>query len=344
MQNQHIDVIEFGGAERLKLLTDDQLPEPAAGELRIRVLVTSAVFTDIMIRKGMYPDVKEKPPFTLGYDLIGVVDKLGPDTGDFALGDMVADLTTIGAYSQYICLPEHRLTKVPHNVSPVDALGMVLSAVTAFQMLHRVAKAQTGQSILVHGAGGAVGTMMLQLAKLAGITAFGTDRVSKHELIQSLGGTPIDSDAAELEALMREATGGGVDVVFDPLGGASLSRSLHILRPGGTLVAYGFLETVMGHGGSIPMDFVKLKLWDWMPNGHATAFYSIGKMRRQHPEWFKGDLAILLNLLAKGEIKSVVAQTMPFTDARRAHEMIERGEAKGKIVLLVGNSSAVAAR
>ena len=336
MQNQHIDVTEFGGPETLKLVTDDQLPEPATGELRIRVLVTSAAFTDTMIRKGMYPDVKEKPPFTLGYDLVGIVDKLGPGAGQFALGDCVADLTTIGAYSQYICLPEHRLTKVPDKVSPVDALGMVLSAVTSYQMLHRVAKVQAGQRILVHGAGGAVGTMMLQLAKLAGLTAFGTDRAPKHELIQSLGGTPIDSDAAELETLMRDATGDGVDVVFDPLGGASLSRSLHILRPGGMLVAYGFQEAVMGHGGNIPLDFVKLKLWDWMPNGHATAFYSIGAMRRQHPEWFKEDLAVLFDLLAKGEIKPVVAQAMPFTEARKAHEMIERGEAKGKIVLLVG--------
>ena len=84
------------------------------------------------------------------------------------------------------------------------------------------------------------------------------------------------------------------------------------------------------------MDFVKLRLWGWMPNGHATAFYSIGAMRRQHAEWFKEDLAILFDLLAKDEIKPVVAHTMPFTEARQAHEMIERGEAKGKIVLLVG--------
>ena len=140
MQNQHIDVTKFGGPETLDLVTDNQLPEPATGELRIRVLATSAAFTDTMIRKGLYPDVKEKPPFTLGYDLVGVVDKLGPTTGQFALGDRVADLTTIGAYSQYICLPEHRLTKVPDKVSPFDALGMVLSAVTPYQMLHRVAE------------------------------------------------------------------------------------------------------------------------------------------------------------------------------------------------------------
>ena len=158
--------------------------------MRIRVLVTSAAFTDVMIRKGMYPDVKEKPPFTPGYDLVGVVDAVGAGATRFRPGDRVADLTTIGAYAEYVCLPEERLTPVPEGVSEVDALGMILSAVTPWQMLSRVAKAKAGQSLLIHGAGGAVGTAMLQLARDAGIAAFGTDVAAKHDLIRSLGATP----------------------------------------------------------------------------------------------------------------------------------------------------------
>ena len=122
---------------------------------------------------------------------------------------------------------------MPEGVSDVDALGMILSAVTPWQMLPRVAKMQAGQSLLIHGAGGAVGTAMLQLARDAGIAASGTDVAAKHDLIRSLGATPIDANAAE--AALIEATGGGVDVVFDPLGGESLSRSLHVLKPGGCL-------------------------------------------------------------------------------------------------------------
>ncbi len=260
----------FGGAENLELETVADLPEPREGEVRARVLVTSAAFTDVMIRKGMYPDVKDKPPFTPGYDMVGIVDATGPQTVRFKPGDRVADLTTIGAYAEYLCMAEDRLTRVPDGVSEVDALGMILSAVTPYQMLTRVAKMRAGQSLLIHGAGGAVGTAMLQLARDAGITAFGTDVATKHDLIRSLGATPIDADAPE--AALIEATGGGVDIVFDPLGGESLSRSLHALKPGGMLVAFGFQNEVLGRGGSIPMDFVKLTLWDWLPNGHATAF------------------------------------------------------------------------
>ena len=284
-------ITAFGGPENLELETVADLPEPREGEVRVRVLVTSATFTDVMIRKGMYPDVKDRPPFTPGYDMVGLVDAAGPGATRFRPGDRVADLTTIGACAQYMLLPEDRLTPVPEGVSDVDALGMILSAVTPYQMLTRVAKMKAGQSLLIHGAGGAVGTAMLQLARDAGIVAFGSDVASKHELIRSLGATPLDADAPE--AKMRAVVGDGVDAAFDPLGGESLSRSLHALKPGGMLVAFGFQKEVLGRGGSIPLDFVKLKLWDWLPNGHATAFYSIGAMRRKHPEWSREDLAKL---------------------------------------------------
>jgi NADPH:quinone reductase-like Zn-dependent oxidoreductase len=330
---RRIVLTDFGGPDRLEMQTVETVPEPQGSEVRVRVLVTSAAFTDVMIRKGLYPGVKEKPPFAPGYDLVGVVDTKGPDSTRFRSGDRVADLTTVGAYSEYICLPEERLTAVPKSVSDVDALGMILSAVTPYQMLHRVAKAQAGQSLLIHGAGGAVGTAMLQLARDAGIAAFGTDVAAKHDLIRSLGAVPIDADASE--GTLQAAVGGGVDVAFDPLGGESLSRSLHTLKPGGMLIAFGFQNEVLGRGGSIPLDFVKQKVWDWLPNGHATAFYSIGAMRRRHPDWFREDLETLLTMLEEGRIAPVVAEILPLDEVRRAHERLEAGDPAGKLVLRV---------
>lgn len=333
MPYTRIRLKSFGGPEQLELESVAELPEPRKGEVRVRVLVTSAAFTDVMIRKGMYPDVKDKPPFTPGYDLVGIVDKVGPGASRLRPGDRVADLTTIGAYAEYLCLPEDRLTPVPDGVSDVDALGMILSAVTPYQMLTRVTKMRAGQRLLIHGAGGAVGTAMLQLARDAAIAAFGTDVAAKHDLIRRLGATPLDADASE--ATLLQATGGGVDVVFDPLGGDSLARSLHALKPGGMLVAFGFQNEVLGRGGSIPLDFVKLTLWDWLPNGHATAFYSIGAMRRKHPEWFREDLTRLFEMLAEGRIVPVVAEVLPLPEVRRTHERLEAGEVAGKLVLRV---------
>lgn len=335
MSFSQVILTDFGGPDVLELRSVEQLPDPGQGEVRVQVLVTSVAFTDIMIRKGMYPDVKEKPPFVLGYDLVGLVDALGPGVEDWTVGDRVADLTTIGAYSEYLCLPADRLTPVPEGVSDEDALAMILSAVTPYQMLHRVAKAQVGQTLLIHGAGGAVGTSMLQLARNAGLSAFGTDISTKHQLIRGYGATPIDADALDPEGAIHAAVGDGVDFVFDPLGGESLARSLHALKPGGMLIAFGFQNEVLGRGGSIPLDFVKLKLWDWLPNGHATAFYSIGAMRRKHPDWFREDLSALFAMLAERRIDPAVAEVVALSDVHRAHERVEAGEVQGKLVMRV---------
>jgi NADPH:quinone reductase-like Zn-dependent oxidoreductase len=107
------------------------------------------------------------------------------------------------------------------------------------------------------------------------------------------------------------------------------------LKPGGMLVAFGFQNEVLGRDRSIPMDFVKLKPWDWLPNGHATAFYSIGAMRRKHPERFRADLARLFEMLAEGRMTPVVADVLPLSEARQAHGRVEAGDVAGKLVLRV---------
>ncbi|MEO0538951.1 MAG: medium chain dehydrogenase/reductase family protein [Cyanobacteria bacterium P01_A01_bin.123] len=337
MSYTRIAITKFGGPEVLQLIEEATLPEPEVGAVRVKVLATSAAFTDVMIRKGKYPGVKAKPPFSLGYDMIGVVDKLGQGSIRFKVGQRVADLTVIGSYSEYICLPETHLTPVPDELDPAEAVSLILSYMTSYQMLHRVAKVKPGQRILIHGAGGAVGTAMLQLGKLLGLEMFGTDAQAKHQLISSLGATPIDYRREDFVEHLRLLTGRGVDAVFDPLGGDSLQRSFRLLKSGGILVAYGFQNAVLGKGGSIPLDFLRLKLWDSLPNRRSTTFYSIGAWRQQHPDWFSEDLTQLFNLLAQGKIKPVIAARMPLAEVRRAHELIEQGGVRGKIVLMVPN-------
>ncbi len=333
MGYKRIIITDFGGPEVLKMIEEPVLPEPKRGEIRVKVLVSGAAFTDVMIRKGMYPDVKEKPPFSPGYDMVGVVDKLGEGTTRFKVGQTVADLTIIGSYSEYICLPEDRLTLVPEGLDPAEAVSLILSYVTAYQMLNRVAKVKKGQSILLHGAGGAVGTATLQLGRLLDLKIYGTASKAKHELISKLGATAIDYKNENWGERIRTLTGDGVDGVFDPIGGENLKKSFSVLRKGGILVAYGFYNAVMGKGGSIPLDFIRLKLWNLLPNGRSTVFYSIGAMRQKHPHWFSEDLTHLFHLLAQGKIKPVIAARMPLAEVRRAHELIETAGVQGKIVL-----------
>jgi len=333
MQYKRVVITEFGGPQVLQVVEEDALPEPGAGEVRIKVLATSAAFTDTMIRKGEYPDVKEKPPFTPGYDMVGEVDALGPGATRFKVGQQVADLTQIGSYTQYRCLPEERLVPVPQGLDPAQAVSLVLTYVTAYQMLHHAAGVQRSQRILVHGAGGAVGTALLQLGKLAGLQVYGTASKTKHNLVAGLGATPIDYRTEDFTERFQ-AAGQGLDAVFDPIGGENFKRSFGVLKPGGTLVAYGFYNAATGRGGNVPLSYLRVLLWNLWPNGRSTTFYSITDWRKKDPGRFARDLETLFEMLAQGQIEPVIAQRLPLEEAAAAHELIDRAAVEGKIVLL----------
>jgi NADPH:quinone reductase-like Zn-dependent oxidoreductase len=164
---------------------------------------------------------------------------------------------------------------------------------------------------------------------------YGAASRSKHELVASLGATPIDYKNEDFVEHILNTTGDGVDAVFDLIGGDHFKRSFNTLRPGGTLIAYGFYNAAMGKGGSVSLDFLRLQLWNILPNGRSTTFYSIGPWREKHPDWFDEDLTELFNLLAQGRIKPVIGERLPLVEAARAHELIERAAMPGKMVLLV---------
>lgn len=335
MSYKRVIITEFGGPDVLKIVEETAPPEPTSGEVRVRVMATSACFTDTMVRKGIYYDLKKKPPFSPGYDLVGTVDKLGVGVTKLKVGQVVADLTVSGAYSEYICRPESSLVPVPSGLDPAEAVSLVLSYVTAYQMLHRSAKVQQGQSILVHAAGGAVGTALLQLGKLLDLDMYGTASKSKHDLVARLGAIPIDYETEDFLTRIKGLTNDGVDAAFDAIGGDNSKRSFKSLKRGGTLVAFGFYNNAMGKGGNVPIEFMQLKLWGILPNGRSTTFYSIGALRKKHPDWFHADLTYLFNLLAESKIKPVIAERMRLDEATHAHELIEQAAVQGRIVLIV---------
>lgn len=335
MSYKRLEIIKFGGPEVLRIVEENALPEPGKNEVRVKVLVTGAAFTDIMIRQGKYPEVKQKPPFTIGYDMVGVVDKIGEGVEQFKSGQMVADLMVIGACSEYVCVSADRLTLVPDELDVGEAVSLVLSYVAAYQMLNRIAKVKFGQRILIHGAGGAVGTAIIQLGMLKNLEMYGTASKSKHELVSSLGAVPIDYKNEDFVDRIGTVAKEGIDAVFDPIGGDNLKRSFSILGRNGKLISYGFYNSVLGKGGSIPLDFLRLKLWDVVPNHRSASFYSIGATRKKHPRWFAEDLSILFDLLKEGRVSPIIDRRMPMGEAAKAYELIEKAKVNGKIILEV---------
>jgi NADPH2:quinone reductase len=336
MKYKHIIIPRFGGPENLSLLEDD-LPEPRANEVRVRVLAAGVSAADISVREGVHPEsMSRRPPFTLGWDVVGVVDKLGDKVSTWQTGQLVAALPIVGGYAEYIILPSDELVPVPSGVDHAEAVSLVLNYTTAYQMLHRCAEIKSGETILIYGAAGGVGTALLQLGKLANLKKmYGTASYEKHELVSSLGGIPIDYKSVDLFQEIMKLTSHddegerGVDVVFDGFGTKSLKSSYELLRSGGRLVAYG--------GSFSPIDignYMMMFTSNLLPNKRKFILYSIQMLKRLKPEWFQEDLILLLNLLKEGKIKPIVAARMHLNQAADAQELLANGSVKGKIVLI----------
>jgi NADPH2:quinone reductase len=334
MSYKKVVITKFGGPEVLKVVDENPLPAPQKGEVRIKVLATSACFTDTMVRKGIYFGVKQKPPFAPGYDVVGLVDELGEGVVNLRKGQRVAELTVIGAYSEYLCLPAVNCVPVPDGVDSSEAVSLVLGYVTAYQMLHRVAKIKRGNRILVHGASGAVGTALLQLGALQGLEMYGTVSEAYRDLVASLGAIPIDYQKENFVERVQNLTPKGVDAVFDAIGGSNFKRSFQCLRKGGIVVAYGSYNSAIGKDDSGMQSYTDLLIRGALTIGKSASIYIIASFKEKHPDWFRDDLTELFNLLKQGKIKPVISKKLSLLEAAEAHRILEARGVKGKIVLV----------
>jgi len=320
-------------------LVEGDLPSPRPGEVRLKMLAAGVSYPDVMMRQGIHPEAR-RPPFTPGWDVVGTVDALGDGARDVPAGATVAAMPIVGGYAEYLCLPAAELVRVPSSLDPAEAVCLVLNYVTAYQMLHRSARAKPGETALIHGAAGGVGTALLQLARLHGVRTYGTASAGKLETVESLGGHAIDYKRADFLKEVRRSPGGGVDIVFDGIGGWNLLRSWRALTGGGRLVAYGFSSSFAGGkrnirrllstaAGCAAADALSLLSWR-----KRLSVYSIQMLKRQRPDWFRRDLTALFDLLARGELKPVIDRRLPLEQAALAHELLGKGDTVGKIVLV----------
>jgi len=349
MKQTRVVVTHYGGPEALQVIEED-CPEPRRGDVRVRVLAAGVALPDVMAREGVHPETP-MVPFTPGWDLVGVVDRLGEGVARFNLGQTVAAMPIHGAYAEFICLPQRELVPVPSGLDAAEAVSLVLNYITAFQMIHRSAKIKSGQRVLIHGASGGVGTALLQLGRLAGLEMYGTCSLRGAAVVSDLGGIPIDYQHQEFVKEIYRLTSDGVDAVFDPIGGAHLWRSRQALRPGGRVVGYGLIRSLRGEGlaSSRPgrrqrfrgtAIFALSIAGSWLlPGRKRVVPYSIQTLKRLRPALFRQDLTDLFVLLQQRKIKPLIAQRLPLAQARQAHELLGKGGVIGKIVLVCNRSA-----
>ena len=332
MRNRRVVIARTGGPEALELVEDD-LPDPGPGEVQVRVLASGVAFGDVMKRRGLVPGMPHHP-YTPGYDLVGVVEKVGARAGRWREGDRVAAFVVNGANAERANVDADLPVAVPEGPGDAEAVCTVLNYVTAWQMLHRVAGVRRGERALVHGAAGGVGQALLDLARLEGVATFGTASRGKHDLLRRFGATPIDYRSEDFVDRVRALSPGGVDAAFDPVGGRHLLRSARAVRRRGTLVCYGASAALAGGRSEVLLTLLLFGLAKLRPLGPKARFYGISTSAGSTRETIRADLAKLLALLADGRLEPVVGARLPLAEAARAHELLENARVTGKVVLV----------
>ncbi|MGC9497251.1 medium chain dehydrogenase/reductase family protein [Streptomyces sp. WG7] len=309
------------------------------GQVVLAMEAAGISFAEQQMRRGKYFD---QPPFPFvpGYDLVGRAVDVGEGVPGELLGRRFAVLTKTGAWAGHVTVDAGDLSAVPESVDSAEAETFVVNGITAWQMLHRIAKIRHGQTVLVHGANGGVGSTLVQLARIAGARVVGTASAKHHDAVRALGAVPVDYRAPDLEGRLRGHAPRGYDAVFDHVGGEGIVASYRLLAAKGTLVAYGTASTRDVQGSSkapVLKLFARLMVWNALPNGKSAHFYNIWAGRRRLGTFrakLHADLGHVFALLAEGELVPQVAARLPLTEVGEAVRLAESGTVVGKVVLV----------
>jgi NADPH:quinone reductase-like Zn-dependent oxidoreductase len=316
-----------------------RVPEPGAGQIVIAMEATGVSFAEQQMRRGRYYD---QPPFPFvpGYDVVGRVYAVGAGVDPGRLGRRVAVLTKVGGWASHVLVDARDAVGVPEGLTAEQAETVVVNGITAWQMLHRKARVKAGQTILVHGASGGVGSVLVQLALAARVTVIGTASARNHDALRAAGVIPVDYRTGNVPEQVRELAPRGVDAVFDHVGGRSVIDSWHLLAPGGTLISYGVASNRDDSGWKqwpVLKIVARTSLWNLLPNGRRASFFNVWAGKRLHGDRFRADLRAdlgeLFTALGRGDITAPIAARLPLARAAEAMRLAESGTVAGKIIL-----------
>ncbi|MFK0018634.1 medium chain dehydrogenase/reductase family protein [Streptomyces sp. NPDC090798] len=335
-----VEVVLPGKVEPEELeIRHGAVPAAGPGQVVIRMEATGVSFAEQQMRRGRYYD-QPAFPFVPGYDLVGTILTTGEGVEPGLAGTRVAALVKVGGWASHVLVDAADVVPVPDGIGAAEAETMVVNGITAWQMLHRKARIRAGQTILVHGANGGVGSVLVQLAQAADVKVIGTASARHHDGLRERGVIPVDYRTEDVAARVRELAPGGVDAVFDHVGGRSAVDSWHLLAPGGTLVSYGSAST-RDDEGSKQWPVLKLLgrvwLWNTLPNRRRAYFFNVWAGRALAKDRFRArlraDLTEVFEALQRGDVTAQIAAQLPLTRVADALRLAESGTVAGKVVL-----------
>jgi len=320
-----IHVTKYGGADVLQYL-DLPDPVPGAQQVLIKVKGASVNFADIKARSGKY-HLGKQPPFIPGIDVAGIVIGVGKEVKKIKTGDRVIAFPAAGSYAEKTVANENLTFVIPESVSFKSAAACPIVAGTVTHMLSQIARITENKNLLVHAAGGGVGSTAVQIAK-----AFGVQKIIgsigspwKEKLVKEAGADAVINYATPdyAKEIGRLTDGKGVDVILNPIGGSTIEEDLHCLAPFGRLILFGRLSDEDTH---IPIE-------ELFTANKSVIGFSFGHCRKFKPELARKTMNKVIELLKSSRIEVTVAKCFPLQQASEAHDFIESRKAIGKVVL-----------
>ena len=338
-------VVTRHGPPEVLQVHDAPDPIPGPGEVRIAVRAAGVNFSDILARVGLYPGAP-KPPCVVGYEVAGVIDAAGPGTSRRRVGDRVMAFTDFGGYADSVVVPEALTCPAAARRRVVEAAAVPVTYLAAVVALYRLANLSAGETVLIHGAAGGVGTAAVQLARLRQATVIGTASPHKHEAVRALGADHmIDYRDGGVAARVRALTNNrGVDVVLDPLGGRSLGDSYRLLAPLGRLIFFGASDAIPGTRRRlwrVARTFLQMPTFrplSLLHDNRSVHGLHVGRLFGEVPR-----LTPLMELICReidaGRLQPVVDRTFPLERAADAHHFMHARANIGKIVLSLSGAT-----
>jgi NADPH:quinone reductase-like Zn-dependent oxidoreductase len=314
-------------------------PEAGEGQVRVRVRAAGINFADLMARVGLYSDAP-KIPCVVGYEVSGTIDQVGAGVEGLAVGDRVFAMPHFGGYTDTLVVPAGQAIKMPGRMTFEEAAALPVVYLTAHHAMLFTGPLHEGASVLVHSAAGGVGTAAMQLAKTRGCTIFGIASASKLDFLREQGCQhPIDANADYVAAVRAVVGDRGLDLVLDPVGGASWTKGYELLGPCGRLVCYGLSAAASGTKRSLfhaAIEVMKIKKYnpmDLMSDNKTVTGVNMGHLFHRL-DILRPQFEALVAMYERGQIAPHVDRRFRFDEAPAAHQYIHDRKAKGKVLLV----------
>ena len=329
---------KYGAPEVLKV-KEFENPEPLDNQVRIKVHYAGINFAEIMARMKLYPG-GPKPGSVLGGEVSGIIDKIGKNVKELNIGEKVMGLSLSGSYSSHVCIDKNSIIPLPENFELDEAAAFPVAYITAYMMIFDLGNLQEGDTFLIHGAGGGVGTAAIQLAKTKNIKIIGTSSSWKHDKISKMGVDKcIDYNTDDTEKEIMDYTQGkGVDLVIDPIGANNWKLSYRVLAKMGKLIIYGDQNLVKGDKLK-PLVAIKemysmpkYRPMDLMANNKTVMGYHLGRFKGH--EWkVQRSIKNLVKLVNENDLHPVIDSKFSYNEASKAHRYIQNRKNFGKVLL-----------